>query len=123
MNIGASHWALGAIDRKAKGFRYFDSMFSMPHKNFVPFLQQYLKDEHQAKKGKPLEGIEDWDLIMPDPPLPQQNNGYDCGVFTCFFADCFSGGRDCGFEQDDMPNLRLRIAARVVSGKEDWAPI
>jgi len=123
MNIGASHWALGAIDRKEHGFRYFDSMFSMPHKNFVPFLQQYLKDEHQAKKGKPLEGIEDWDLIMPDPPLPQQNNGYDCGVFTCCFADCFSAGRGCAFEQDDMPNLRLRIAARVVSGKEDWAPI
>lgn len=123
MNICESHWALGAIDMKDHGFRYFDSMLPSPPKNFVAFLQQYLKDEHQAKKGKPLEGVEDWDLIVPDPPLPKQNNGYDCGVFTCFFADCFSAGRTCAFEQDDMPNLRLRIAARVVSGKEDWDPI
>jgi len=32
MNIGESHWALGAIDLEEKGFRYFDSMFSRPHK-------------------------------------------------------------------------------------------
>ena len=28
MNIAESHWAMGAIDLKDKGFRYFDSMFS-----------------------------------------------------------------------------------------------
>ena len=28
MNIAESHWAMGAIDLKEKGFRYFDSMFS-----------------------------------------------------------------------------------------------
>ena len=28
MNIGETHWAMGAIDLKDKGFRYFDSMFS-----------------------------------------------------------------------------------------------
>ena len=27
MNIGETHWAMGAIDLKDKGFRYFDSMF------------------------------------------------------------------------------------------------
>ena len=28
MNIAETHWAMGAIDLKEKGFRYFDSMFS-----------------------------------------------------------------------------------------------
>lgn len=120
MNIGESHWALGAIDFRKRGFRYFDSMFCRPHRNFVPFLQSYLRDEHKAKKSVPFEGAEDWDLIIPDVPTPQQNNGYDCGVFTCFFADFFSAGRELAFDQDDMPDLRLRLAARVVSGNEDW---
>jgi len=120
INIGESHWALGAIDLKEKGFRYFDSMFCRPHKNFAPFLRQYLQDEHKAKKGAPFEGEQEWELIIPNKPLPQQNNGYDCGVFTCFFADCFSHGKDLNFDQDDMPNLRLRLAARVVNGTEDW---
>lgn len=120
MNIGESHWALGAIDIKNKGFRYFDSMFCRPHRNFVPFLQKYLQDEHKAKKGKDFVGADEWDLIMPDDPVPQQNNGYDCGVFTCNFAECFSSGRELGFTQDDMPDLRMRLAARVMGGTEDW---
>ena len=28
MNIGEIHWAMGAIDLKENGFRYFDSMYS-----------------------------------------------------------------------------------------------
>lgn len=34
MNIGETHWAMGAIDLKDKGFRYFDSMFSTSAKPY-----------------------------------------------------------------------------------------
>eukprot|EP00931_Biecheleriopsis_adriatica_P117029 TRINITY_DN92594_c0_g1_i1.p1 TRINITY_DN92594_c0_g1~~TRINITY_DN92594_c0_g1_i1.p1 ORF type:complete len:480 (+),score=93.91 TRINITY_DN92594_c0_g1_i1:50-1441(+) len=124
MNIGNSHWAMGAIDLKAKGFRYFDSMFSNPPKNFVPFLQRYLGDEHKSKKGgKPFEGAEDWQLLRTEEPLPQQRNGFDCGVFTCCFGDCFSAGRPLAFDQDDMPDLRLRIASRVMKADENFGSL
>lgn len=123
ININDSHWAMGAIDLRAKGFRYFDSMFSKPHKNFEPFLQRYLADEHKAKKGgKVLEGVEEWKLLTPESPVPQQRNGYDCGVFTCFFADYFSLDKPMTFEQDDMPDLRQRLAARVMKGSENFEP-
>jgi len=120
MNIGETHWAMGAIDIKAKGFRYFDSMTDRPNKNFVPFLQRYVADEHKAKKSAPLQGAEDWNLIPAEPPAPQQRNGYDCGVFTCMFADRFSAGKPLDFDQDDMPELRQRLAARVVKADENW---
>mmetsp|Transcript_30771 Transcript_30771/g.55045 ORF Transcript_30771/g.55045 Transcript_30771/m.55045 type:complete len:401 (-) Transcript_30771:54-1256(-) len=124
MNIGETHWAMGAIDLRSKCFRYFDSMISKPHSNFAPFLQKYLTDEHKAKKGgKVLEGVESWKLLAPEKPVPQQRNGYDCGVFTCSFADCFSAGRELAFDQDDMPNLRLRIAARVMKAEENFEPL
>lgn len=120
MNIGEMHWALGAIDLRAKGFRYFDSFISKPHPNFVPFLQRYLGDEHKSKKGGPMEGLDKWRLLDMEPPVPQQNNSYDCGVFTCFFADRFSSGRPLDFDQDDMPDLRVRLASRVVKADENW---
>lgn len=120
MNIGESHWAMGVIDIRENGFRYFDSMFCKPHRNFVPFLRHYVQDEHKARKGKEIQGIEDWDLIRHKTPVPQQNNGYDCGVFTCFFADYVSAGRELEFDQDDMPDLRLRLCARVVRADENW---
>lgn len=122
MNIGETHWAMGAIDLKDKGFRYFDSMFSKPPANFVSFLRRYVADEHKAKKSKELSGMEEWELLVPA-KIPQQKNGYDCGVFTCFFADCFSAGKALTFEQEDMPTLRMRIAARVLKADEKFDPI
>jgi sentrin-specific protease 1 len=43
---------------------------------------------------------------------PQQENAFDCGVFTCQFMEGVSRGEDAdtfGFNQDDMPYLRRRM--------------
>ena len=41
MNIGETHWAMGAIDLKDKGFRYFDSMFSTSAKTTQLWAQHH----------------------------------------------------------------------------------
>lgn len=124
MNIGhGTHWTLGIIDIKGCGFRYLDSMSKSltPMANFIPFLRRYVDDEHKAKKnGVALDDPDSWQLLQAKSAVPQQRNGYDCGVFTCFFADYFSAGKDLTFSQDDMPTLRLRLAARVVKADEDF---
>lgn len=120
MVISDIHWALGVIDLKENGFRYFDSMHCKPHRNFVPFLRKYVEDEHNAKKGGELDGASRWPLLKYKLPVPQQRNDYDCGVFTCFFADYFAEGKDMTFTQDDMPMLRLRLASRVVGADANW---
>jgi len=120
MNIGETHWAMGAIDLRARGFRYFDSMLSRPPPNFVEFLRRYVGDEHSAKKGRSLEGLDEWKLIPAEQAVPQQRNGYDCGVFTCCFGEYFSEGKSFVFDQDDMPDIRLRLAARVMKADEKW---
>ena len=43
---------------------------------------------------------------------PQQENGFDCGVFTCQFMEGTSRGEDSesfGFSQGDMSYLRKRM--------------
>jgi len=123
MNIGETHWAMGAIDFREKGFRYFDSMLSRPHSNFVPFLRRYLADEFKDKKKTgAMPDVENWDLLPHDHPVPQQRNGYDCGVFTCYFATYFTAGNALEFDQDDMMDLRLRLAARIQMTEGDWDP-
>lgn len=41
---------------------------------------------------------------------PQQENGYDCGVFTCQFLEALSRGEEMfRFTQQDMAYLRRRM--------------
>ena len=51
-------------------------------------------------------------LIYVLQATPQQENAFDCGVFTCQFMEGASRGEDAdtfGFNQDDMPYLRRRM--------------
>ena len=42
--------------------------------------------------------------------VPQQENGFDCGVFTCQFLETLSRGEECfNFCQQNMPYLRQRM--------------
>ena len=54
---------------------------------------------------------------------PQQENGYDCGVFTCQFLESLSRGEESFiFTQKDMPYLRRRMIWEIGHAilREDW---
>ena len=96
MNTGdGTHWALGVIDIKGRGFRYFDSMCKSltPTANVVP-LRRYVNDELKAKNdGTTLADPDSWRLLEAKSPVPQQGNGYDCGVFVCSCCRLFCCGQ------------------------------
>ena len=46
--------------------------------------------------------------------IPQQENGSDCGMFTCKFAEYLSRDADISFSQDDMPYFRKRMVYEIV---------
>jgi sentrin-specific protease 1 len=49
-------------------------------------------------------------LIVLQDVTPQQENGYDCGVFTCQFLEALSRGEEAfRFTQQDMTYLRRRM--------------
>jgi len=120
MNVNGMHWAVGVVDFKDRGFRYLDSMFGSPHRNFVRFFRRYVNDEHRSKHGMPLEDIHSWGMLEEPLGVPQQRNGFDCGVFTCGFAEYLVSGRTRLFGQADMPTLRKRLAARIIRADEMW---
>jgi Ulp1 family protease len=49
-------------------------------------LVRYLHDESEHKKKQAFDD-EGWELVTCTPDTPVQNNGSDCGVFSCMFAD------------------------------------
>jgi hypothetical protein len=54
---------------------------------YVDQIVRFLADEHLNKKGGAalLEAFS-WHLVLQDPELPTEPNGYDCGVFVSAFV-------------------------------------
>lgn len=61
----------------------------------MPFLRRYLDDEHKDKEKLGFQGVEDCDILPLPCEVPQQQNGYDCGVFSCCFVHYFSQQPTC----------------------------
>jgi Ulp1 family protease len=61
---------------------YMDSLGDPGHTH-LRRLHRYLQDEHQHLYQRELP---EWNLVTTPPTTPRQNNGYDCGVYVCLFA-------------------------------------
>lgn len=104
------HWALASINCTAKRICYYDSLTNTSlinekgHVHQVALLK-YLELEHMEKKGSTLPA--DWAICAVGEDengrsgirIPQQENGSDCGVFSCKFAECISRRSPFNFSQ------------------------
>ena len=77
-------------------------------------LMYYLALTYKDKTGTHLDTSQ-WSWIVET--APKQENGYDCGVFTCQFVECLARGGDLDFEQSDMQYYRQRIRYELVKGR------
>ncbi|PWZ02668.1 cysteine proteinase [Testicularia cyperi] len=79
INLGNAHWVCGAINIRKRRFEYYDSM---GHRNDHAFelMRTYLSAEALDKKKKEID-LRSWHDVFSE-ETPQQENGYDCGVFA-----------------------------------------
>jgi len=69
---------------------------------------EYLKQEMKERKSEVLETF-DWTLENVE-GIPEQQNGSDCGMFTCKFAECLSREGNLDFiKQENMNYYRRRM--------------
>ncbi|KIY51367.1 cysteine proteinase [Fistulina hepatica ATCC 64428] len=122
VNHSNFHWTSACINFRRKRIESYDSM-GMPRKHVFTHLREYLDAEHRNKKKKPFDftGWEDCSRMcnnysMQD--IPQQENGFDCGVFTCQFLEALSRGEEqFSFTQEDMPYLRRRMVWEILHAR------
>ncbi|RYY81263.1 hypothetical protein EON63_15820 [archaeon] len=53
---------------------------------------------------------------IPGQSCPQQENGFDCGVFTIMAADFLSDDLPLEYDQNEMEERRYRIAQYILKG-------
>ncbi|KAG2154541.1 cysteine proteinase [Suillus clintonianus] len=115
VNHNNSHWTGAAINFRRKRIESYDSMNLDRHGVFKA-LRGYLDSEHRNKRKKPFD-FTGWQNHNPE-DTPQQENGYDCGVFTCQFLESLSRGEEAfHFSQRDMAYLRRRMIWEIGHAK------
>ncbi|KAG1757869.1 cysteine proteinase [Suillus lakei] len=115
VNHNNSHWTGAAINFRRKRIESYDSMNLDRHQVFKT-LQSYIDSEHRNKRKKPFD-FTGWQNHNPE-DTPQQENGYDCGVFTCQFLESLSRGEEeFHFSQRDMAYLRRRMIWEIGHAK------
>ncbi|KAJ7706402.1 hypothetical protein B0H17DRAFT_919159 [Mycena rosella] len=107
VNHGNIHWTGAAINFRQKRIESYDSMHD-DRARVIKLLRQYVDLEHRNKKKAPFD-FTGWEDYAPA-DIPQQDNGFDCGVFTCQFLESLSRGQESfNFCQKDILYLRRRM--------------
>ncbi|KAG1146077.1 hypothetical protein G6F37_004969 [Rhizopus arrhizus] len=108
------HWVLGVIDMKNKRISIYDSLHGKDEFTLT-LLLSYLEEEHLDKK-KVLYDTSEWIIESPS-NIPAQGNAYDCGVFTCTFAERISRQAPLDFSQKDMNTIRRKMVVNILNKK------
>ncbi|RWR98052.1 ubiquitin-like protein-specific protease ESD4 isoform X1 [Cinnamomum micranthum f. kanehirae] len=113
MNWASKHWLLLVLDSNKKLFCIYNSLKSCGDVAYVNETVSFLKEQFKQRK------IHKWDKadIHFVDDCPQQDNGYDCGIFVMKFMDCLSRGDTFDFQPDEIRDYRKKIAAHLLLGR------
>lgn len=114
VHVGNVHWCMAIIHLKEKTIKYYDSMGS-PNRAVLNALEEYLKAESMDKRGQPFD-MTDW-VSESVVDIPHQQNGSDCGVFSCMFAEFITRNRPITFKQEHMTYFRMKMVLEITTGK------
>ena len=128
VNITNTHWTSVHVDLRTKEILYYDSMGG-PGTKWLKLAYAYLQGEwnqYNSNEG-PFDSNNEWRMRMPSlgQSIPQQFNGFDCGVFeivSAIYETSIVGntlGIPLSYTQQDMPYIRRRIAKDLLQGRLD----
>ncbi len=112
VNVNNTHWTLAVVYLHAKRVLYYDSMGGRGQR-YVEGLLRWVVDE-AAAKNKIVVNKNEWSLERG--VCPQQENGYDCGVFTVVCADFLADDLPLTYEQKYMSMFRHKIGSFILKG-------
>ncbi|XP_069737399.1 sentrin-specific protease 2-like [Phaenicophaeus curvirostris] len=108
------HLTLAVIDMREKTIKYLDSASFNSGIQICETLFKYLQEESWQKRQRKL-ACSEWTVHgMRANEIPQQQNGDDCGVFVCKYADYIARGKPLTFTQSDMPYFRKRMVWEII---------
>jgi sentrin-specific protease 1 len=104
-----NHWALAVVNMRDQRLEYYDSMKSTKSDRSCAEIQRWCEAEMLDKQSMEFDWA-GWKTHVHR-QSPQQENGFDCGVFMCQYIKWLAAGAEdlFPFTQLDMPKLRLQM--------------
>ena len=99
------HWVLFCCDTEDGMINVFDSLNQKSSEKEAKKVAKSLTNYCSSKGMNKI-----WSVNSIRPKTPQQENGIDCGVFTCAFARYLVQKTKFDFTQEHIPYLRLLIS-------------
>lgn len=93
MHVGKNHWCAGCIDLRLKEITIKDSL-KYPHVNDIKNISKMIETHFQVPVDEFLVTVNN---------SRQQNNGFDCGIWTCAFMWEFA-------HYSTIPDLELLLS-------------
>ncbi|KAL6776829.1 SENP1 [Auxenochlorella protothecoides x Auxenochlorella symbiontica] len=100
------HWVCAVVDLRNQELRYLDALKG-EDEGCLEALAKWLRDEFKDKRKEERADVLKWPRKFPK-TVPQQYNGYDCGMFLLQFADFEGRGEAMTFTQADMEAYRIK---------------
>jgi exonuclease III/ribonuclease HI len=107
-----NHWILGVIDFTSSVISILDSLHNEPTEKHVSICQTLANfaNRTMAEDYTNMPPIE-WQYHTT--PVPQQKNGFDCGVFMLMNAWSIALNRPRTYTQEDMGLARINIVIGI----------
>jgi sentrin-specific protease 1 len=118
INVGNWHWILGIVLLKKKEIIICDSMHNESRiPSYLNYIMRWVKDLFWDKFQLEIDE-KDWSKNDLKKQVPQQKDGFNCGVFTIMYADFYSDDLPyMSFGQEHMKRFRVNIGAAIIRGK------
>lgn len=114
INVHQTHWVTGIINMKDKKIWYLDSLAKRetPHgERALSLLKDYVVGETKRQGVAELsEGF----VTKHITSCPQQQNGFDCGVFTLMNSLCSAQNRAFDYQPSEARMFRRAIAHTIL---------
>lgn len=114
VNLHNTHWTLLVIYMQKKEIHYYDSM-SGSGTVYLNAAERWIIDEGREKYSMTIDKSE-WKKFSQENHVPQQRNGFDCGMFTIMCADYISDDLPLTYSQAEMSEYRLKVGAAILRG-------
>jgi len=125
INLGRVHWVLIVVDLQLREFMYCDPYGAADGSGYVAHVRRWLRDEALQQLGPDVSAdlaIDEWEEVASH-GLPQQVDSSSCGVFTLLAASFLAVRATCTYTQDDVPDLRRRLAIDLYLDEIVWTAV